>query len=631
MSGALHIAFFGTYDQSLHPRVQVLEQGLRERGHHVEVVNVPLHFDTASRVRLASQPWRAPGFALRVVATWVRLLARSRRARRPDVVVVGYLGHFDVHLARARWPRAHIVVDHMVSMADTVRDRKIDRSSLLLRALTAFDRAATRQADTVVVDTAEQSAGIDPRHRPKVVVVPVGAPAAWFEAGAETAAGSGADGTPDEPLRVAFFGLYTPLQGAVTIGQAIAAAGRGRPVRWTMIGDGQDRAATEAATEVSGTDVEWVDWVDAAELPALVARHDVCLGIFGTGPKALRVVPNKVYQGAAAGCAIVTSDTAPQRLALGDAALYVPPGDPRALADAIGRLAADRRLLHDLRTAARAAAEARFTAGAAVEGLSTRLLAAHDGRMPSQARTFPSLPPNAALRWDLVRARVDQVAPTTVLELGTGQGSVGSRLAARADYVGVEPDATSRATAQGRIDGTGVVVSDLSEVDPGRTFDLACSFEVLEHIPDDKGVLAEWVERVRPGGHVLVSVPAEPDRFGPFDELVGHLRRYTSGDLRSLLESAGLEVVSVDHYGFPLGNVLEQGRNVIGKRRLARAAAPDAADERTAGSGRNLQPPAWSGTAIWWATGPFRWAQRRFPERGTGLVGLARRPGPDAG
>jgi hypothetical protein len=126
---------------------------------------------------------------------------------------------------------------------------------------------------------------------------------------------------------------------------------------------------------------------------------------------------------------------------------------------------------------------------------------------------------------------------------------------------------------------------------------------------------------------VLVSVPAEPDRFGPSDELVGHLRRYTSGDLRGLLESAGLEVVSVVHYGFPLGNLLEQARDTVAKRRLARDAAPDSAAERTAGSGRFLQPPAWSGTAIWWATGPFRWAQRRFPERGTGLVGLARRPG----
>ena len=98
----------------------------------------------------------------------------------------------------------------------------------------------------------------------------------------------------------------------------------------------------------------------AADLPALVAGHDVCLGIFGTGDKALRVVPNKVFQGAAAGCAIVTSDTAPQRRALGDAAVLVPPGDPEALAAALRRLADDRADLARLRRQARGLARQPF-------------------------------------------------------------------------------------------------------------------------------------------------------------------------------------------------------------------------------------------------------------------------------
>jgi glycosyltransferase involved in cell wall biosynthesis len=80
-----------------------------------------------------------------------------------------------------------------------------------------------------------------------------------------------------------------------------------------------------------------------------VASHHVCLGIFGTGDKAQRVVPNKVFQGAAAGCAIVTSDTPPQRRALGDAAILVPPGNPEALATALLRLADDPAELARLR------------------------------------------------------------------------------------------------------------------------------------------------------------------------------------------------------------------------------------------------------------------------------------------
>ena len=123
-----------------------------------------------------------------------------------------------------------------------------------------------------------------------------------------------------------FYGLYTPLQGTPVIGAALSRIA-GAPIEVTMIGSGQDAAATRAAAAANPA-VRWLDWVPAADLPALVAGHDVCLGIFGTGDKALRVVPNKVFQGAAAGCAIVTSDTAPQRRALGDAAVLVPPGDP---------------------------------------------------------------------------------------------------------------------------------------------------------------------------------------------------------------------------------------------------------------------------------------------------------------
>lgn len=126
-----------------------------------------------------------------------------------------------------------------------------------------------------------------------------------------------------------------------------------------MIGDGQDKATTMAVAD--GNDaVRWLDWVPAAELAALVASHDVCLGIFGAGEKALRVVPNKVFQGAAAGCAIVTSDTAPQRRALGGAAVLVPPGDPDALAAVLLRLAGDRGEVANLGQQARQLAGEQF-------------------------------------------------------------------------------------------------------------------------------------------------------------------------------------------------------------------------------------------------------------------------------
>ncbi len=351
------VLFFGTYDERTHPRVRVLREGLEAHGASVAVCNAPLELATAARVEMARKPWKAIRLAMRLLRCWARLIVRSR-GQRPDVVVVGYLGQLDVHLARLRFRRATVVLDLMVTMGDTVRDRGLQRAGLA-RFLTTIDRAAIRSADVVVVDTEEHRSLVPSAARDKTVVVPVGAPSEWFRARHEPGS--------ERPLRVAFFGLFTPLQGATTIGEAIRAVDP-HLVSWTLIGTGQDLTATRAAAG-DRSNVTWIDWLDEDALAKVVADHHVCLGIFGTSEKAQRVVPNKVFQGAAAGCAIVTSDTPPQRRALGAAAVFVPPGDPQALAAAITELAHDPDALRSLRQSSAATADASFSPTAIVTPL----------------------------------------------------------------------------------------------------------------------------------------------------------------------------------------------------------------------------------------------------------------------
>jgi hypothetical protein len=320
-STPLDVLVFGSYDAARHPRVAVLRSGLARAGHRVRELNRPLGMSTADKVDAARSLTGSLRFLRAVVRSWYRLIRDGRRTTAPDVVVVGYLGHLDVHLARLLWRRSTIVLDHMVGLAETVRDRAVGRG-FLYRLLHAVDRAALHRADVVVVDTEEQRDQLPERLRAKVVVVPVGATDDWFEAP-----------RPVErmlPLRVCFVGLYTPLQGATFIGEAIRELAADERITFTMIGGGQHLRATREAA--AGGRVEWVDWVPADELPAVVAAHDVGLGIFGTTPKAFRVVPNKVYQSLAAGNVVVTSDTAPQRRVLGELVRYVPVGDPSALA-----------------------------------------------------------------------------------------------------------------------------------------------------------------------------------------------------------------------------------------------------------------------------------------------------------
>jgi len=362
----MRVTVFGTYDTSMHPRVATIADGLAARGFDVAECNAPLGLDTAARVEMLAKPWQAGGLAVRLARRWLRLARMARRTGQPDAVLVGYLGHFDVHLARRlyRRGRVRLVLDHLVSASGTATDRRLDGGPRQ-RLLKLIDTAALRAADVVVVDTEEHREALPARYRPKAVVVAVGAPAPWHAAGRQ------ATDPGSRPLRVVFYGLFTPLQGTPVIGEALGRIA-GAPVEVTMIGRGQDAAAARQAA-AANHGVRWIDWVPAAELPVVVAGHDVCLGIFGTGDKALRVVPNKVYQGAAAGCAIVTSDTAPQRRVLGEAAILVPAGDADALARALLRLAGDRDLLLKLRHAARQVAAESFTPEQVVQALVERL------------------------------------------------------------------------------------------------------------------------------------------------------------------------------------------------------------------------------------------------------------------
>ncbi len=239
------------------------------------------------------------------------------------------------------------------------------------------------------------------------------------------------------------------------------------------------------------------------------------------------------------------------------------------------------------------------------------------------SRGLPPLSPHAWLRFDAVR----QLLPDDVrrvLEIGAGLGSMGALLARRYSYVGLEPDASSFAVAARRIGADKVVCTDDESYSSAQPFDLVCAFEVLEHLEDDRGALERWQRFLRPGGWVLVSVPAGRDRIGGADRLAGHLRRYDRVDLEAVLAAAGLGETAIAAYGFPLGYALEAGRNVL----AARDRRDSTDGERTSSSGRWLQPPDAAARLTRVLAAPFRLLQRPFggTSLGTGLVARGRKP-----
>ncbi|MFO0679536.1 MAG: methyltransferase domain-containing protein [Polyangiaceae bacterium] len=86
------------------------------------------------------------------------------------------------------------------------------------------------------------------------------------------------------------------------------------------------------------------------------------------------------------------------------------------------------------------------------------------------------------------------------------------------------------------------------------TFDLVGIFEVLEHVQDDTGMLKEIHRILKPGGMLALDVPVHMRHFSAFDDLVGHVRRYETAELRSKIEAAGFDLVCFE------GRYLMMGR-----------------------------------------------------------------------
>lgn len=107
-----------------------------------------------------------------------------------------------------------------------------------------------------------------------------------------------------------------------------------------------------------------------------------------------------------------------------------------------------------------------------------------------------------------------------------------------------------------------IVVDELNTL-PESSFDYLLAFEVLEHIEHDADVLRQWVRHLRPGGRILVSVPAHQRKYGRSDQLVGHVRRYEKAALHALLASAGFEDIRIVNYGFPITELTRRLSNRI--------------------------------------------------------------------
>jgi SAM-dependent methyltransferase len=145
----------------------------------------------------------------------------------------------------------------------------------------------------------------------------------------------------------------------------------------------------------------------------------------------------------------------------------------------------------------------------------------------------------------LVQARNNEI----LVDFGAGSGTFALPVAAAGYHlVCVETDPLLCEN----LSGHGLKVVNSLEMLEDGSIDYLYTLNVLEHIENDDEVIKLWLKKLRPGGRLLVFVPAFQVLFSSMDQKVGHYRRYTKRMLCGKLKQAGFQVAEA-RYADSLG------------------------------------------------------------------------------
>ena len=179
---------------------------------------------------------------------------------------------------------------------------------------------------------------------------------------------------------------------------------------------------------------------------------------------------------------------------------------------------------------------------------------------------------------ELIRRKVPLPKVAKLLEIGCGTGHNLPMLGEFGQVEALEVDPIARGMAEKRL-GRTVLSSPLPALEgvPDDTYDMVAALDVVEHIPDDKAAL-EGISRVlKPGGKLLMTVPAHQWMWSAHDVVNHHQRRYSKRDFKRLVNESPLKLESIGYLNsllFPL------------------ALAQRLASKLTGNEDANLAPPA---------------------------------------
>ncbi len=166
--------------------------------------------------------------------------------------------------------------------------------------------------------------------------------------------------------------------------------------------------------------------------------------------------------------------------------------------------------------------------------------------------------------------RVVQPAPgSRILEVGCGTGHNFAMLEQFGSVEAIEVDPAARAIAEQRL-GRPVGSAPLPALDgvADGSFDLIGSFDVIEHIEDDRAALAGIARCLKPGGKFVMTVPAHQWLWSEHDRVNHHHRRYSHGGVKALFADSPLRLEKIGYLNsllLPLAIIARTAGKITGK------------------------------------------------------------------
>ncbi len=331
MKNSPKVCYFGTYEKNYARNITFIEA---IRAVNVEVIEINKEVRETDSKKYGSFVGLLR-LGIKFILAYVELFFKLIFLKDMKTIFIGYPSHLDVifFYPLFKLKGQKILFNPLVSLYDTfVLDRKLFKEkSIIARLIFYIDKLSFSLSDLIFIDTNTHKNYLSELFRidkEKFIVVPVGAVDELYK---EVSV------KKNDRFTVLYVGKYIPLHGIETILKA-ADILKDKDIWFRMIGKGQEyKKALQFAKEKRINNIEFIEWIDRDKLVNEIRSSHIVLGIFKKEGKALRVVPNKVYD-ALAGEAVVITERSPAVLEFfkdGEELFLVEPENPEELAKKI--------------------------------------------------------------------------------------------------------------------------------------------------------------------------------------------------------------------------------------------------------------------------------------------------------